>query len=99
MIRQLLLVGRKSWPETQPDIDGVDFSDPFDVTHIAWPPGSRMSHRGYLLLLTGSDYRKLRRQKRVRGVTLHDAGTKAKPKPIEEFLASLGLELGETHDG
>ncbi len=95
MIRQLLLVGRQSWPTTAPDIEGVDFSEPFDVKPIAWPETAGMSHRGYLFLLTADEYDKLKRHKRVRGVTLHDAGTKAKPIPIEELLASLGLEPGE----
>ena len=99
MIRQLLLVGRVSWPVKHPEISGVDFSEPFDVKPVAWPETAGMSHRGYLWLLTASKYGKLKQHKRVRGVTLHNAGTKAKPIPIEELLASLGLELGAEDDG
>jgi hypothetical protein len=95
MIRELLLVGYVSWPTTPPVITGVTLSEPFGVKPIAWPLTEGMSHKGYLLLLTNDEYDKLKRRKRLRGVTLHHAGTKAKPIAIEEILASLGLELGE----
>ena len=94
MIRELLLVGRTSWPTKMPDIGGVDFSSPFDVKPIAWPETAGMSQRGFLLLLTSAEYQKLAAHRRVKGVTLHHAGTEAKPIPTEKLLASLGLELG-----
>jgi hypothetical protein len=95
MIRELLLVGRVSWPTNTPDLPGIDFSSPLDVKPIAWPETAGMSHRAYVLLLTSAEYQTLAAHKRVKGVTLHHAGTEANPIPTEEVLASVGLEMGE----
>lgn len=95
MIRELLLVGRVSWPEGTPDIPDVDFGTPIDVKPIAWPVTAGMSHRAYLLLLTSDEYQRLAKHKRVKGVTRRHAGTKAKPVSIDDVLASVGLERGE----
>ena len=98
MIRELLLVNCNRWPVNPSNMPDVELGEPFDVKPIAWPVQAGMSHRGYLVLVTTEQYKSLRKWKRLNGLSLHNAGTKAKSTPIEKLLGSVGLELGGLDD-
>ena len=98
MIRELLLVNCNRWPANPPGMPDVELGEPFDVKPVAWDITAGMSHRGYLFLVTTAEYQSLAEHPAPDCVTLHRAGTQAKPEPIETLLASLGLELGEDNE-
>ena len=94
MIRELLLINCNKFPTNPPNLPEMELGEPFDVKPIAWPVQAGMSHRGYVVDFTNQQYKELRTNKPINGVSLHHAGTAAKPTKVEEVLASVGLELG-----
>ena len=98
MMQELLLVNSSKWPSNPEKLESLGLGEPFDVKPLAWPPEAKMSHRAYEVLMTGEQYRQLRKSRLPACVTIHHAGTKAKPIPVDDVLASIGLRRGATED-
>ena len=94
MIRQLLLVNCNKWPANPPKMPDVELGVEMDISPVAWPAESGMSHRGYLLTLNDQQMADLRKTRLPMCVTRHGAGTDKNPTEVEAILASIGLELG-----
>ena len=94
MIRQLLLVNCKRWPANPQELPAIELGDPIDIKPPKWDVRHGMSHRGYLLTLTLAQYNELKRGLVIDGVSMHNAGTVAKPIKLDTLLAGVGLERG-----